>query len=73
MKYYTITSQILKCPIHYTYDDIYFYSKEKLEKDSLFKPCHGHYHTVRKQKNIIICPSKTCVKKQKKIFKRQGL
>lgn len=66
---YTIVSQILKCPIHYNFEDILYYPKEYLEKSSYFKPCHGHYHTVKNDINIIICTSKRCLNKHKKYLK----
>ncbi|QKE44462.1 hypothetical protein Yalta_015 [Yalta virus] len=66
---YTIVSKILKCPIHYTFEDILYYPKPLLEKNSYFKPCHGHYHTVKNGINIIICSSQSCLNKHKKYLK----
>lgn len=66
---YTILLNKIKCPVHYTYKDLLYRPKEVLDKDSLFRACDGHYHTMRNNKTVLICDNRKCVKRQLKYLK----
>ena len=71
---YVIKTKKTKCYRHYNYIDIL--NSDTINKkgsDYFFKPCSGHYHTVRNNKTIIICTNSKCVKKQKKYLKQIDL
>lgn len=66
---YIIYTKKIRCPVHYTYKELLYKSKELLEEESFFKASKGHYHTIKGNKTIIMCSNKNCVRRQKKYLK----